>query len=356
MKKALVVLGILVLIGLVILTQQYEPEPVTLFSVSQGPDSSLQPLSVVDCSLDAGYDWCYSSTNGPAYAEIQFTYWLGTGGYGEIDGANRHYYIDEIYINVKTDGDITYTTSTWDAAGACGSSGCSGTSIPDGKYVIGTAPSKIEPYVYLTVWDKFTSTTGAYWWSSVSGGLDPSSTVYVIDCYDNGDCESGNYCDKSGSWETWTCEVDPCTTMPAPENICEGFDLWSQKCVYGDIVKDQLIETNSVECGCVLPPETIDNVCIGYDLWSQKQAEPCINEYVQDELIEEKSPECGYVCAEGEKIFITCTDGTEIVKQQCLNNVWIDIEISQCPLNWINLEMILESYIEEIKAYLEELL
>lgn len=356
MKRLLVVLGILALIGLVLLSQQLEPEiPRPLFSTAHGPGDSLQPLSVVDCTPDTGYDFCISDSYGAAYAKLQSTYWLGEGGYGYIEGANRRYYVDEIYVNVKSDADKLYVTSTWDSAGDCGDNGCSGSLISDGKYVIASAPAKINPSVYLTAWEKFTSTTGQWWWTSVSLGLGPSSTVYVVDCYDENDCGVGEYCDISGSWETWSCKIDPCASMPAPENTCVDFDLWSQKCVMGEYVQDKVIESNSIRCGCVLPPETIDNICIDYDLWSQKQAEPCVNVYVTDELLEEKSSECGYVCTHGELKQKSCTDESTIVTHICINNIWIE-EKNICPLNWINLEMILESYIEEIKVFLEELL
>ena len=359
----LVVVMIITLSGLVMLSQEYTPEmPAPSFCMAQGPEDSLLKPLVVVCTPDSGYDFCYENTYGAAYAKIQSTDWLGKSGYGYVDGAKRHYFIDEVYVNVKYNGDKLYksTSSSWTS---CSSSGCSASGISSGKQVIATAPSKVIPKVHFTAWDKFTSTSGQWWYSYVMfGWLSDTSGFYVIDCFDGTDCGENEYCDKSGSWDTWVCAIDECLLMPDPEDICIGYDLWSQKCVYGEYIQDKLIESNSVQCDCVLPPETIDDICIGYDLWSQKQAEPCVNVYVKDELLEEKSSECGYVCSEGETQIFTCTDGSEIITETCINNEFVhtygvdEFYGQSCPLSWINLRVILESYLEEIKVFWEGIL
>lgn len=312
MKKILIALGIITVIVLIAISGVFEKETLPpAFSIGQGPGTDIiKPLSVA-CTPDTGYDICYTNTYGAATATIQSTYWKGKTGYGYIDGANRKYYIDEVYVDVKYRGDKLYKSSSTSWI-SCGSSGCSASIIPSGKVVLATSPASSIPPVQFTAWDKFTSTSGAWYYSYVQFGWLSSTDAYVLDCYHNTDCGSGSYCDKIGSWDTWTCKVDPCTTMPTPENICDDFDLYSQKCVYGDIVKDRLIE--------------------------------------------EKSSVCGYVCTEGETISFTCTDGTVINTQECVNNVWIDTPIESCPLNWVNLEMILTEYVKDIKLYLENLL
>ena len=355
MKRILVAIGILVLIGLVLLTQQIgDDTPTPSFSMSQGPsDSLIKPLAVV-CTPDAGYDFCYTNTYGAATATIHSTNWQGEQRYVYVDGAKRWVYIDEVYVNVKYRGDALYKSSSTSWM-SCSSSGCSATSIPAGKVVIASAPATSIPPIQFAAWDKFTSTSGAWWHSYVQFGWLSSTPYYVIDCYDNNDCDSGNYCDKSGDWDTWSCKIDPCNTMPEPRNICDGFDLWSQKCVMGEYVKDELIQPNSIKCGCKItksPP----NTCVGYDLWSQKQEKICVDGVILDKIIESNSKECDYLCTEGETISFTCTDGTEINTQECVNNVWVDVQVESCPLNWINLESILYGYIEDIKQFIGELL
>ena len=352
MKIALIVIGIVLIAGLFILVQDVDSDiqPKT-FSVSSS-SSGLQPLAVVECSPDSGYDYCGSEQNIFAYAEVQHSYYKGERGFGIIDGENRLYYVKEVYIDVKFEGDYLYASNSpnWPT---CTSSGCPWPRISEGKHVVVSAPSKTIPEIAFIAFDKDYSSTGNMYWAWVGIGFYPYD-AYVIGCYDESDCGSKEYCDKSGAWDTWSCEIDPCSTMPDPENICDGFDMWAQKCVMGEYVKDYIIETNSNECGCVTLPTP--DVCEGYDLWSQKQQTPCVEGLEKDQLIEEKVIECGYVCDEGETKSFKCTDDTTIVTQLCINNEWTDVDIKSCPLNWINLEMILRGHIDNIKGYLEELL
>jgi hypothetical protein len=46
---------------------------------------------------------------------------------------------------------------------------------------------------------------------------------------------------------------DPCAGVTCP-NKCDGYNLYSQKCVNGVCVNDTLIEGNSPTCGYVPPP------------------------------------------------------------------------------------------------------
>ena len=354
MKRMLIAVGIIVAIILIAISGVFEDEtPPPSFTMGQGPgDDLIKPL-VVACTPDAGYDFCYTNTYGAATATIQSTFWKGKSGFGDIDGARRRYYIDEVYVNVKYRGDKLYRSSSTSWI-SCGSSGCSATAISPGKQVIVTAPSKVIPPIQFTAWDKFTSTSGAWWYSYAQFGWLSSTSAYVIGCYDNTDCDSGSYCDKSGSWDTWSCEIDPCPTMPDPSVLCDGFDLWSQKCVYGDIVRDQLLETNSIACGCIF--QETPNICDGYDLWSQKQTVRCVEGLSKDQLIESNCVVCGYLCTTDEIKSYSCTDGTIIITERCIDNTWVEVEPETCPLNWENLEMILQGYIEDIQLYLEKLL
>lgn len=357
-KRLLVLIGMVVLAGLVLLTQQVSDEPTPSFSMSQGPgDDLIKPLSVA-CTADAGYDYCYENTYGAAHAKIQSTDWQGKSGYGDIDGARRKYYIDEVYVNVKYSGDKLYKSgsSTWTS---CGSSGCSATGISEGKQILATAPSSTIPGVHFTAWDKFTSTSGKWYYSYVSFGWinDPNNyyNYYVIDCYDDSDVDVGYYCDKSGTWDTWTAKEDLCAGLVYIPEMCVGFDLYSQTCdkATGDLIPGNLMEANSVACGCVI--QDTPNTCVDYDLWSQNQEVQCVEGLVLDTIVESNSEECGFLCTTGETKSFACTDGTVIVTQQCLNNMWTDIEAESCPLNWINLEMILRGYIDELKVFFEEL-
>ena len=88
---------------------------------------------------------------------------------------------------------------------------------------------------------------------------------------------------------------DPCDYVIC-ENVCSVYDLWSQKCVEGLCVDDELIEQNSNTCGYTIPDPcdgvVCDPVCIEHELWTQK----CIDgSCVDNIMIEQNSPMCGYV-------------------------------------------------------------
>jgi len=88
-----------------------------------------------------------------------------------------------------------------------------------------------------------------------------------------------------------TMNCDPCEGVTCPP-VCEGDDLWSQKCVDGVCVVDELVEANSTLCGYDPCSGVVCNdICKDHDLWSQK----CVDgECVVDELVETNSTLCGF--------------------------------------------------------------
>ena len=111
------------------------------------------------------------------------------------------------------------------------------------------------------------------------------------------------------------CVSDPCEGVVC-ENICLGADLYSQKCVDGFCVTDQLIERNSVNCGYD-PCEGVvcENICLGADLYSQK----CVDGFcVTDQLIERNSVNCGYDPCEGVVCENICL-GADLYSQKCVD-------------------------------------
>jgi hypothetical protein len=54
--------------------------------------------------------------------------------------------------------------------------------------------------------------------------------------------------------------VDPCAGVTC-ENVCIGVNLYSQKCVNGVCVTDQLIESNSSQCGYIPPEPEPEYLC-----------------------------------------------------------------------------------------------
>jgi hypothetical protein len=184
-------------------------------------------------------------------------------------------------------------------------------------------------------------------------GNPPRYNFYVIDCYDDTGLAEDEYCDKSGSWDTWTVKKDLYTDLPSSKTQCDGFDLYQYDRVRGTDTyqRGQLIEANAVMCGCVQPRVNVTTTCVGFDLYTEKQKTACVDEYVPDELIDEKSSECGYVCDWGEKKLFTCPDGSLVLDSICGNNTWkIANEHPErfCPVNIDNINLIARSYIEAL--------
>ena len=174
-----------------------------------------------------------------------------------------------------------------------------GTSIPQGS-----APD-IGAIEYTDVYDPCENVTCPY----ICIGVD----LYSQKCVD-GNCVTDQLVESN----SLTCGYDPCQEVVC-ENVCIGTDLWSQKCDIstGNCIDDQLLEKDSLTCGFD-PCENVvcENVCIGTDLYSQK-CDPNTGNCITDQLVEANSLTCGYDPCED----ITCPNicmGTDFWSQKCV--------------------------------------
>ena len=94
-----------------------------------------------------------------------------------------------------------------------------------------------------------------------------------------------------------TVPDQPCDGVVC-DNICDGYDLWSQKCnpATGICEPYNLIEQNSTTCGYVPPDDPCEGVvcpiiCVGDDMWSQR-CDPATGQCELYELIEQDSINC----------------------------------------------------------------
>ena len=139
--------------------------------------------------------------------------------------------------------------------------------------------------------------------NSVYGGpyLYPIATDY------NDVIESGKtYTSYAGSGGSWTdvgsypgvdvaLRIRVCDTEdPECEDICSGYDLWSQFWNGEECVLDELLEVNSTECGYdpCWDVTCNDTVCVGYDLYNMTCEDGECVPYI---LIEANSTDCGYI-------------------------------------------------------------
>lgn len=133
---------------------------------------------------------------------------------------------------------------------------------------------------------------------------------------DTSDMLAGNYnlsLEVQNSCDNWSVPysevitlveaLDPCEDIVC-EDICINYDLYSQKCVDGECVPDQLIEKNSSNCGYIPPDPCEGIICPDYcdDINHIKYTNGyCVNGKCVYDTIEENSVECGYIIPEIEE-------------------------------------------------------
>lgn len=163
---------------------------------------------------EAGYASCYtySSTFGSATSTTR----LAVSSSYDKDlvtncGLDASCVKDNFTIFYKCTGDkLTYVINN---TGTCNSSGCSGTSGSlEGTVNIKSAAAKGYPLVNFYCWDR-TDRSGWWAWSYTNAYYDAYSDIYILKCFNNLQCGTGSYCDKSLDWSTWQCRTG---TAPTP--------------------------------------------------------------------------------------------------------------------------------------------
>lgn len=218
-------------------------------------------LSVVtsDCTPMSGYDICqrWQNTNGQATATVQVQ--MSEGLRGTKKGG---YYVGDVTLPVRLSGDNFYlyeakNVKTWNDfwfKADCDQNGCrnferklssqeniilarAGEQYRGCPVVVGHDYSYVEQ----------NRADGLYWWwSYVYGGrgyIDVDNKGFCWDiksvsCYDDTDCHSAQFCDKSGAWDTWSCQIKPVET--------ECFACESDKLIMEKIPRAQCSTYNNV--------------------------------------------------------------------------------------------------------------
>lgn len=184
------------------------------------PDTDSSGFST--CSA-TGYDYCYQYRYSNCQAQLAVNLYSNNDiQMGTVENANDHYVIGEYQIqwygSIYTwSGTVTAHVVYYgvnDPDTDCGASGCSSGTIYSEDYTLTTvnAPGiayqgTIVEYGQTTAGEHcyvYADAFEPYYTDAATGATSP---VYVLNCYDNGDCNSGEYCNKSGSWETWSCET-----------------------------------------------------------------------------------------------------------------------------------------------------
>ncbi|MFH1532425.1 MAG: MopE-related protein [Pseudomonadota bacterium] len=164
----------------------------------------VSPLAAfaADCTPDSGFEWCYENPNPWAYTpKIQVDINYNTASKNGYTVAASQY-----TMRFKCNGTLYYDSNS------CWYGGCNGQSLGGGvtQKVIGTAYAANPPMKEIRCY-----TQDSDGWSYA--GYNPwTSNVYVVHCYQDGQCSQCNHCTTSGSPSGWQCQLN--------QETCNGLD------------------------------------------------------------------------------------------------------------------------------------
>lgn len=191
------------------------------------PDSEGTSSGTLSTCSNSGYDACYQYSTSTCLAELSLNYLDSVNDiqWGAVEDESDPYVIDAYQIGWSSahyawSGSLSayvvyYGVSNPEAD--CGASGCSTGQIYSSPYTL-AAVSAPGIASYETVLAYTLVSTGEYCYVyfdpfEPAYGANPdletesTNTIYVLNCYDADDCDSGEHCNKTGSWETWACEA-----------------------------------------------------------------------------------------------------------------------------------------------------
>jgi hypothetical protein len=194
-------------------------------------NTNQKPLAVVECIPEFGYDYCDENTYGSneASSTIRFQHSM-------IQGLHKgDYYVGSTYINVKSSGrlysykDVYDSTTLMNSVSGCGKSGCQGTEISaTSKFVITNGAGQSYTSCPSFIAYSFAGDPNGNWaWSTLGWGWFTKigcPNIKQVGCYDDTDCSSAQYCDKSSGWQYWACKQKTCNTGDVK---CVGTDSYS---------------------------------------------------------------------------------------------------------------------------------
>lgn len=263
-------------------------------------------------------------------------YSMVTGMYPKCEGVEYgNYCVGKYYIDVSHSGDqfrIKYKATNWMVANSGGF--VDGTPISDGRIYLNE--NGRVPFYQLGAYDYDMASNGDWGWVYTLGGYlgDQYFNQYIVECFENSDCDSNEFCNKNGDWNTWKCEERICQEG---ETICSGNYL--KKCENNHWVNKGIVLN---ECGIICldesncPADEVSNkFCSGNNIMETRTDNFCLNykcDYsTQDMILEVCSFECEEI--EGEAICIDkiCDEGELMCSNEenvliCQENKWELIE------------------------------
>ena len=161
---------------------------------------------------ESGYEQCGDWTYGDCRAKIAVNYYTSPNNikWGFVNNSYNHYVIGnysigwkgtiakQMYYNVNDPG----TDGTKD----CKYGGCStGDNLTNtGTKVTVNAPGIANTKLILGYNDTTTNSCWI-WFNGFNPNYGTNNPLYVLNCYYDPDCSPGYFCDKTGSWNAWSC-------------------------------------------------------------------------------------------------------------------------------------------------------
>ena len=167
--------------------------------------------SGTDCT-ETGYFQCYEYSYGPCTVKIAANWYENvpnTIRWGAVNDAYDPYVINEYRIGWKgviaekvyydvidPNNDCSYSNNGCDTGESL--------SITGTKATV-NAPGTASTEGVLAYNDALPD----YWCWAQFNGFNPnygaSNPIYILKCFNNSDCTSDKFCDKSGTWQNWDC-------------------------------------------------------------------------------------------------------------------------------------------------------
>ncbi|MEK6844019.1 MAG: S8 family serine peptidase [Nanoarchaeota archaeon] len=187
---------------------------INVLSAIDSLDSTNATVSgtIYNCT-ETGYDQCIGYSIGDCNVSIAVNHYTSVNNikWGAVNDSSDPYVIKnytfgwkavkskKVYYNVIDPG--------IDGTKDCDYGGCD---TGEEVSLVGTkatvnAPGTAFREIILGYND--TSTTAACWtwFNEFSPNYGASNPIYVLNCFDNNDCQSGYYCNKNASWFDWHC-------------------------------------------------------------------------------------------------------------------------------------------------------
>lgn len=242
------------------------------------------------------YDSSYSSGCADAYAEV-------IGQYPQCDGNSYGEYCagDGWFVNVNYVGDKFYlgeNVNSWNQI-SCNSNGCTGIpqTTPGKKYLDINGEF---PHYILYAWD-YDTCDWAWAWSAKGGGYIGSGVMgRNVECYENQDCNSNAYCDKTGDFTEWSCKLKECNQG---ETKCTGTNFYTCSESYKWENQGSVLGNCGVECfsdgDCLEDGFYGGKFCSGNDVLQVYKDYSCINNLCSNVASNQIVEECTDTCAGG---------------------------------------------------------